>query len=146
MKKIILLPALGILSVALFSFTSLKPSSDGHIIHCDDGTTIIPSSVPLTVDDQNAIVSILSSYGPDNGYASYTTRTGETRIYNPTPVDVLASVDARYGSDLATASRGVWTDWHKTWTPTSFTESHHTGSSLTMAIHARLAPILAKYE
>lgn len=146
MKKLILLPALGILSVALFSFTSSKTDSDGRIIHCDDGTTIIPSTVPITDADQNAIISIISSYGPDNGYSSYTDASGATHVYNPTPVEVLASMDARYGSDLATASKGTWVEWHKTWTSTRFTESHRSGSSLTMEMHDRLAPILAKYE
>lgn len=147
MKKLFVLPALGILSVALFSFKSAS-TSEGRIIHCDDGTTIVPSSVPMTIEDQNAIVSIISEYGDDAGYAVYTTPSGEVRVYNPTPVEVLADVDARYGSDLASgASLAIWISKKETENPDkSFTKYKHVGSDLTMAIHARVAPILAKYE
>jgi len=147
MKKFILLPALGILSVALFSFKSASTDTVGRIIHCEDGTTIVPSSVPISIADQNAIVSIMSEYGPNAGYAVYTDATGATRVYNPTPVSVLAAMDARYGSDMASGRLAIWVSRKEVWGPDeTFTRYKIAGSDITLAISSRVAPILAKYE
>jgi hypothetical protein len=148
MKKTLLFPALGLLSVALFAFKAPAPSASGKIIHCEDGTDIIPSSVPVSLDDQRKIVAVLSSHGDDYGYAFYTEKSGERYVYHPTPVDELLAIDKAYGSDLSSSSAafGFWLYRKSETTETRFKEYTLGGSSLTLAIQADLAPILSKYE
>jgi hypothetical protein len=99
MKKIILLPILGVISIALFSFA---PAPDNnHIITADDGEKIISSTVAITPDDQQAILNLVQSYGNDYGYLVYKDPAGNIMQYGiPVAPDALQSVDAQYGSDL----------------------------------------------
>ena len=147
MKKFIILPALGILSVALFSFKSAS-SSEGRIVRLDDGSVIIPSSCRVTPEDQNKILSIMSSYGDDAGFAVYTDESGKTRVYNPTPADVLMSVDEKYGTDLGSGTEAFrgWAIFKSKICRDILTEYIAWGSDLTVAMSAELNPILAKYE
>lgn len=149
MKKAIFVPILGILAITLFSFKPASSGTEGRIIHCSDGCTIIPTSCPITPADQMAIVSIVSSYGPDYGYGVYTDfATGAIQVYNATDPGVLAAVDAEYGSDLSGGMAfSFWLSKHKTWGPDkTFEESSFVGSASLVALNAELMPILARYE
>ncbi|OJW83614.1 MAG: hypothetical protein BGO69_04770 [Bacteroidetes bacterium 46-16] len=100
MKKIILLPVLSVISIALFSFA--PPPNNDHIITAEDGEKIISSTVAITPDDQQAILNLVQSYGNDYGYLVYKDAAGNTMQYGmPVDPQALQSVDAQYGSDLA---------------------------------------------
>jgi hypothetical protein len=143
MKKFIL-PALGILSVALFSFKSAS-SSEGRIVRCEDGTVIVPSSCPITLEDQHRIVSILTAAGPGTGYAVYTSADGATYVHNPTPVEDLRAVDMVYGTDLSSGTAFLgWFYREEKWTKDRFESRTIAGTS--MAVRDNIEAVLSHYE
>lgn len=104
MKKIILLPILGIVAISLWSFRPAPQAT--NIITGEHGEAIIPSTCSISEEDKNFILTTIQAYGPDYGYLNYTSSDGVVTHfgnYFGDPVDPLALhwVDATYpGADL----------------------------------------------
>jgi hypothetical protein len=148
MKKKVTLSLIGITSVALLSF---KPGSGNteintSVITCNDGTVIIPSGVNMTAADQIAMLNIMNTYGSNAGYLVYSTQNG-TQVYNaPTESGVLSQADGAMGTDLQSGGAGTgWAIYKETICLTMAKQILYKTSTITMALHDDLEPILTKY-
>jgi hypothetical protein len=146
--KTIIAPALLIVAIALFSFTPIDTTGSGaSVITLSDGTVIIPSDVNMSVSDQQAILSAMTSLGSDVGYLCYENTDGSTGTYNaPTSSTALSSVDADYGSDLSSGKTGTgWIFYEENMFTGHINGTYFISSAKASQLHDRVASILEKY-
>ena len=147
MKKIIILPALLVASLTLWSFTPDGSSgADTQVITLSDGTVIIPSGVNMTTTDQTNIAYLLNSAGTDYGYFNYQTSTGVQSYNAPLDASALSSIDTDYGTDLASGNAGSGVLIYKhTICLTRVSQVSAKSSLETSDLEQDLAPILSNY-
>lgn len=146
MKKTIFAPLFVILLIALWSFAPTPPTT-GKVIYLADGTAIIPSTANISSTDQSAILSILTSHGTNAGYLVYQNTNNVKTVYNAGSSSGLASLDADYGSDLASAnSFSGYVSFVGAIGADEVVSATTQNSTTSSDIASSLAPILAKYE